>query len=317
MKTNKTNFRIFVSAFIFSLSFILASCEKVVEFDIDETERAIVVNALPNTDSLLFVNITYSRFFLDNGPFEAVTNASVTVDVNGIPYTSTQRDGANYLFSYRSTAGDTLTLHVNIPGHESITGTTIIPPLPDMPTPVAEIDTLQPIDSGDILISLSDPSEMENYYYIYLTERDSGIQWNMFERKWDTIDTVIHPYFNCLNHEITNADVNVSEGMMDYFNSLLFSDRQIDGQTYEIKLSLMMLKDTAEHPLLKEYSLVVESLSPEAFRYIKEVNASQSMTQYFAEPTQIFSNLSSGIGIFAGIARREYPLTFTYKESTE
>ena len=93
----------------------------------------------------------------------------------------------------------------------------------------------------------------------------------MFEKKWDTIDTVIHPYFNCVNEEIIAPTVNSTEGFMKYFNGLLFIDSLIDRQSYEVKLSLMMLKDTAEHPLLREYSLVVESLSPEAFRYTKEV----------------------------------------------
>ncbi len=295
---------------------LLCSCEKVVEFDIEEMERHVVVNALPCTDSALFVNITYSRFFLDNQPFQAVTDATVTVDINGTSVTSSGRDGANYLFGHTVTAGDTMTVHVNVPGHDEIVGGTRIPALPTMLPPVAEIDTLMPISMGNVTFTLDDPVG-NNYYYTYILERDSGTQWNLWESKWDTIDTVKHAYFNCLNHEITNTEVNSVIGMMDYFSELLFTDRDIDGQSYEITLSLPMFKDTAEHPLLKEYTLVVESLSKEAHQYIKETLAANGMESYFAEPTRIYSNLSSKIGIFAGIARREYPLTFTYKEAEE
>lgn len=295
------------------LSVILASCEKVVEFDMGDIEPHIVVNALPCTDSMLFVNVTYSRFFLDNTPFRPVTDANVTVDVGGTTYTSTSRDGANYLFAYQATAGDTLTLHVNMDGCEEIIAGTRIPDFPAMQPPLAEIDTLQPISLGNVTFTIDDPAG-KNYYYIYLMERDSGSRWNRWEEKWDTIDTIRHAYFNCLNKEITNPEVNSMEGLMDYFESLLFTDAAIDGQSYEVTLSLTMFKDTAEHPLLREYTLVVESLSPEAHQYMKDVAVSQGMASYFAEPAQIYSNLSNGLGIFAAIAHREYALTFTYKE---
>ena len=296
---------------------MLCSCEKVMEFDIEESDRMVVVNALPSTDSLLFVNITYSRFFLDNQPFTAVTDATVSIDVNGTTMASTGRDGANYLFGYTATVGDTLTLHVSTPGRPDIIGGTRVVPLPDMLPPLAEIDTLQPITAGEITFTLTDPAEMTNYYYIYLEERDSGTRWNVWKEKWDTIDTVRHPIFTCLNTEITNTEVNAIEGFMDYFTELLFTDRDIDGQSYETTLSLMMLKDTAEHPLQREYTLIVEALSPEAYAYTKEVMAARGMASYFAEPARVYSNLSSGIGIFAAIARRQYPLTFTYKEAEE
>ncbi|MBQ6955167.1 MAG: DUF4249 domain-containing protein [Bacteroidales bacterium] len=294
-----------------------ASCEKVLEFDIEDSDRHVVINALPCTDSLFFANITYSRFFLDNQPFAPVTNATVTLDVNGTIYSPTSRDGANHLFAYRPTAGDTLTLHVDIPGHGSIYGGTRQPALPDMQPPLAELDTLMPFNTAEISFTLNDP-QGRDYYYVYLTERDSGVQWNTFEKKWDTIDTVINPYFNCVNAEIIDPAVNSVEGFMKYFNRLLFVDSLIDGRSYDVELSLMMLKDTAEHPLLREYSLVVESLSPEAYRYTKEVLASQGMASYFAEPSSIYSNIrGEALGIIAGIARRHYPLTFVYKQPEE
>lgn len=296
-------------------SVAIQSCEKVVEFDVEDLQQSVVVNALPCTDSLFFVNITYSRFFLDNKDFTPVDNATVTLDINGTSTSFTSRDGANYYFGYNATAGDTLTLSVDVPGHPTITGGTRVPALPNMTSPLAELDTLLPFNTAEISFTLTDPIG-ENYYYIYVMERDSGSRWNDWDKVWDTIDTVRHAYFNCINKEITNPEVNSAEGLMDYFTKLLFTDKNIEGASTEVLLSIMMLKDTAEHPMLHEYTLVVESLSPEAFRYTKDVLNSQGAASYFAEPARIYSNLSSQIGIFAGIARRQYPLTFTYKEPT-
>lgn len=296
---------------------LLFSCEEVMEFDIDEGERLVVVNALPCTDSLLFVNVTYSRFFLDNQPFPAVDDATVSVEVNGTTLSPTGRDGANFLFNYQATAGDRLTLHVSVPGHDEVSGSTVVPPLPDMTDPVAEIDTLQPITAGDILFTLTDPVELKNYYYIYILERDSGSRWNQWETKWDTIDTVIFAYLNCMDLQLTDPAVNRSEGLFGYFDRLLLSDSLINGEAHEVKITLPMLKDTAEHPLLRQYTLVVESLSEEAFHYIYAVTKAQSMTQMFAEPERIYTNLTGGLGIFAGIAKRVYRLEFVYKEQDD
>lgn len=304
-----------ISYFVIAILLLLTSCEKVLDFDVDELEPLVVVNSLPCTDSQLFVSVTRSRFFLDNSPFPPAEGVTLELQVFGGPTLfPTHHDSAYHFFNYIAQPGDSLTLRVNVPGRDPIVGSTRIVPLPDMQPPSALIDTLQPIPLGDIAFTLTDPADTRNYYYIYVMERDSGSRWNRWEAKWDTIDTVRHAYFNCLNFQVTDPSVNLSAGMMGYFNELFFIDSLIDGQATDITVSLLMFKDTAEHPLLKEYTLVVESLSPDAFRYIKEVKAKQSATSYFAEPTRAFSNLSSGIGIFASVARRLYPLTFGYKE---
>lgn len=297
--------------------FLFGGCEEVMEFDIEEGERHVVVNALPCTDSVLFVNVTYSRFFLDNQSFLPVTGATVTVDVNGVSIASTTQEGANWMFGYTATAGDLLTVHVSVAGREEVSGTTVVPSLPDMTVPVAEIDTLQPISAGEITFSLSDPVEVSNYYYIYVLEHDSGSRWNRWEEKWDTIDTVVYAYFNCLDVQLTDPSVNRTEGLFGYFDRLLLSDSLINGETHEVLISLPMFKDTAENPIRREYTLVVESLSEEAFHYVYAVTKAQSMTQMFAEPERIYTNLTGGLGIFAGIAKRVYRLEFVYKEQED
>ena len=295
---------------------LMPACEKIVEFDVEEMTPMVVVNSLPCTDSGLFVNITYSRFFLDNSTFRAVEDASVSIDVGGRLYYSTGRDGANYLLPYTATAGDTITLHVAVDGRE-ITGGTRIPPLPPIENYSALLDTFQPITSGEIRFTINDHAGTDNYYYIYISERDSGTRWNDWFECWDTIDTTYHCYFNCTDLDLTSPEVSSMEGFMGYFNNLLFTDKRIDGESHEVLMSIMMLKDTAEHPLKREYTLVIQSLSREAYIYREAVMAAGSMASYFAEPARVYSNLSSGIGIFAAFSKREYPITFIYKEPEE
>ncbi len=295
----------------------LTACEEVMEFNIDEGERAIVVNALPCADSTLFVNITYSRFFLDNTQFHPVSDADVKIDINGTLTPCSHYADGNYFFAHTLAGGDTLTLHANIDGHDAIVGGTRVPHLPNMLDFKAQIDTTQPITAGELTFKLVDDATQQNYYYIYVCERDSGTRWNRWELKWDTIDTVSHAYFNCMDLQITAPEVNSSEGFLGYFNTLLFTDSLINGEQHDMLISIMIPKDTAEHPIQRDYTLVVQSLSVEAYRYRKDVLKANGMEQYFAEPSPIYSNLRGALGILGGMSQRVLPLTFTYKETTE
>lgn len=298
---------------------LCTGCEKVVEFEIEDTERDVVVNGLPCTDSMLFVNLTYTRFFLDNREFLPVTNADVSVDVNGVLHTFSSREGANYLFNYYCTEGDTLTVHVNIEGRNEIVGGTRVPALPAIDSLSMILDTTMPfLNSGEVSFVLNDNAMQSNYYYIYITERDSGSRWNEWYHKFDTIDTVYNAYINCMDLSITSSSVNSSEGILGYFNTLLFTDSLINGEEHKISMSIIIPKDTAEHPLQRDYTLVIESLSREAFLYRRAILQATSMSQSFAEPAEIYTNLGRGnLGIFAAIAKRVYPVTFIYKEPEE
>ncbi len=290
---------------------LFCSCEKVLDIGTLSEERFITVNALPCADSQMFVNITYSRFFLDNSDFETVDDVYVVLYSNGVEMISTQQDCANHFFDYTVKEGDSISLLITIAGRNDITGSSHVPFFPDMSVPLTEVDTTQPFTMGDINFTLNDRAGESNYYRIYVDERDSGSRWNRYEERWDTIDTTVHPFFVCLNSEITSSAVNVTEGFMNYYNSLLFSDSLIEGLNYDIKVSLTFLRDTSEHPLLRQYRIVVESLSPEAFKYFRDITSMGGIESFFAEPSAIFNNLSGGaIGIVAGIARREVYVSF-------
>ena len=292
------------------LAFVsLTACEKVVDID-DAIAEALVANGLPSVDSTLFVNVTYTRFFLDNTQFATPADAQVTVDVNGSPLPSDSRVGANFFFPYLVRGGDTLTLHVQLPGHEELIGGTRIPHMPAMDNFRAETDTTQPFTMGDILFTLNDEPGVHNYYYLYVIERDSGMRYDTKLEQWDTIDTVFHTWFSCLDEAFTSPAVTASEGLMGYYNSLLFSDSLFDGTQHEAKVSVFLYQDDSDSLIARSFEFVFQSLSQETFRYRQSVAQAQGMASYFAEQAQIYSNLHGGYGIFGGIATRRFKLQF-------
>jgi hypothetical protein len=65
-----------------------SSCEKVIDFDGEETEPIMVMISFPDSGSPWKVRLTESRFFLSNDTIATIKNADVTTEVNGRPTNS-------------------------------------------------------------------------------------------------------------------------------------------------------------------------------------------------------------------------------------
>lgn len=291
-----------------------ASCERVVELDID-FQSHLVLNAVPVTDSALFANVSYTRYFLDNRQYPAVQGAEASLWANGAVYTSATNSNGNYFFNYVVQPGDSLMLTVRVDGHQPLQAATRVPQRPAVNNLVATIDTAAIIPNLTIKFDLADPAPQRNYYAVTLYQRDSGECWNYYTRALDTVDTLYATYFACYDLRLTSPSVSATEALLaSFYSQLLFSDSLISGTDHSVVLTLFQLPDTSEHPgFIHQYTLRVESLAPDRYRYLSSVAAATSMTSYFAEPAQVYSNVAGGFGIFAGTARTEFKLDPVYK----
>ena len=169
-------------------SFILISCEKEIDLDLDESDQLFVIEAIVH-DSLgdNFVSISKTRPFDDNGPIERVTNAVVQIKdgvggvfnlVQTVPgfYTNTNLEGVS---------GRTYELQVDIAG-EVITATSFL-------NPRIEIDSItyeeEPSFGGPaeekeygILCYFTDPLNVVNFYrmkaFLGEEQQDGFVNWS-------------------------------------------------------------------------------------------------------------------------------------------
>ncbi len=61
-------------------------------------------------------------------------------------------------------------------------------------------------------------------------------------------------------------------------------------------------------PYVHQYTLDVETVSPDRFRYLKDIANATSMLQLLTEPPAVYSNVQGALGIFAANARCRIPL---------
>lgn len=291
----------------------VSSCQKVVEFDVDDLQTHVVLNGVPSVDSTMFVNVSYSRFFLDNSQYLAASGAQVTLWVNGSPMSPNSYRAGNYFFPYTVTAGDSLRVEVLLEGREPVTAATRVPHMPVVDSVAAVLDTNQILPTIGIHCRLHDPVGT-NYYRFFVIERDSGERYNTWTHEVEHIDTMGTIYFSCIDPNLIDAEATSMEGLMGaFFGELMCKDVHFDGETYGLDFGLISFPDTAEHEGFKHwYWLCIESLSADYYNYRTSVSKANGMSSYFAEPEKLYTNVTGGLGILGGKARIKIPLTVTY-----
>ena len=160
--------------------------------------------------------------------------------------------------------------------------------------------------------NIVDHADYADYYSLAVTVRDSGARRNEWTAQIDTVDTVTTTYFILPAREITSSDVCPYIPLGGYlYSQLMFLDRNIDGQSYPVEMFIMKIVDTNEiAPFKHWYTVSAETVTPARWNYMLSVATSSSMTSFFAEQGQPYSNVTldgeTGYGIFAGNARYKY-----------
>lgn len=295
--------------FLILPAFLFASCEDVIEFDTAISESQLVLNGVPSCEKQLTLFFGYSRFFLQESNDNPFPGAEVVVSVNGHDYYPDSVRRCSYYFPYTLQDDDSVSVRINAGGN-IVTAHTHVPRMPKISTPLAWIDTTQVFDLLMTNFDISDHPNYKEYYCVTIQQRDSGSRYNEYFQQFDTIDTIYNTYFVCFDKDLTASDAAASIALGGYFyDKLLTTDKHIDGQDFNTTLMVMLLKDTNEiYPFIHQYTLQFESVTPDRYRYLQDLTNATSLTQYFTEPAPVYSNVEGALGIFAGNARRTFPL---------
>ena len=293
---------------------MLGGCEKVLDIDDSDAHDLMVLNAVPQAGKRAFVNFTSTHFFLDSVAAYPVDGATLTLWVNGNPYSVDSVSRCKYFFGHVLQPLDQLAIDITTP-KGNVHAETYVPRKPAVSGPLV-IGWRSPTFNFFMTpFTMTDSSGYAEYYNLTVTIRDSGLvkepQQNNRQRLKDTVS---HTYFALLNNDdITSYEVtpNAALGGLLY-SGLMFTDKLIDGRTnYPVNLFIPLIKDTneiadAEHTFKHWYTITLESITPARMRYLISVAQTNSMTSFFAEQSQPYTNVSGALGIFGGSAKWSY-----------
>lgn len=297
--------------FILALSFILlASCEKVIDVDPNAVNSKMVLNGIPSVNKDIFVYFAHSRFFLDTSNNHPANDVDMVVTINGTQYRPVKDSNCLYFFDYNVQEGDSLQISISAEGKQ-ITAATRAPRMPQIDLNAAYVNSDTSINLLMVNFTINDPGDYHNLYCFRLTERDSGAYYHPYWEFFDTIDTVYTNMFFCYDDALTASNAAASEMLYGYpvYTQLLTSDANINGTSHNTTLFMMLPRDTNEiQPFIHQYSLTVECVSPERYKYLQTVAAANNMMSLITEPPEVYSNINGALGIFCGTAKQTFPL---------
>lgn len=320
--------------------FILVSCEKDIEFPGETTKPQLVINCLATTDSILSIRITKSKFFLeDEGPFETVSNATVSIKINGTSMTNVvNRDSGLYTCNYIPKPGDLIRIDAKAPGMDDVYSEQEIPGTVE----IVGIDTIRkiydelPMYGGgyytesqylydtvgyyrlhqfDVKLRFKDKPDENNFYRLALKTK-SIYDDSTFYEEYSYFD-----FYDIVSGKSTNNDetdfLDLGNSNNDYN---IFSDELFDGEIYPLKFRFGITKtrmlpgyEENETKIVKDFSNVkklevyveLQSISKSYYLYMKTIS-NYSTDNFFSEPVQIHNNIKGGIGIFGSYTKNVY-----------
>ncbi|MFO7824367.1 MAG: DUF4249 domain-containing protein [Cyclobacterium sp.] len=287
-------FKIFRFLVILAVLFIYSSCETTVDIDIPFEKPQVTVNSILAHNTFPKVRVTYSKHILDNNwEFEPVRDAEVKLIHQGetYPLSFDEATGEHISLDHMIVEGNEYKIEVLVAGYEPVTATEIIPIRVPIKNLVyqgqVQVDSWSSRD--DIQLTFDDPAG-ENYYeisaqyyrtYTY-TDQDGNLVY--YEDNYPLYLEPKNPSYE--------KDFNTD-------GELLIDDKLFDGS--EAKIDLFIDGSYFTEDMDGEVSFTLKAVTRNYYLFHSTYGLQWwNDGDPFAQPVQVYSNISNGIGIVMG-----------------
>lgn len=292
--------------FIPIIALTFAACTKEVKVDIPEHRSSLVISSNTLVNDTFRLQVGKSAAILKYKPNLdlSVPNATVVLYEGDKALGTMNYDNVNGMYTAGNIAeaGKKYTIKVSAPGFNPVEAISEVPSAVKIKSvkryPNARVD-IDGMQQDEIRISFDDPASTEDFYMVSLimpVVEDSFMQ--------------VHSYSTCVNtndpsvESIYNESIDQNTCLSS--DGIFFRDALFNGTTKELRLfvqsnALMPIEDgngTLFYPGIELQHV------PEAyFRYQKSYRfAADNMGNPFAEPTNVYSNVKNGYGIFSVVS---------------
>lgn len=288
--------------YILIVALLMAGCRTEIEYKGEGAEPALYVYALFDSDTLNYVFVGQTSFFLEDRDDSCLDDAEVTLSVNGgtVVRLDYDRDTALYVCDVRFTEGDTLLLRVNHARLGQAEAKAVVPPKIDMTVDDVQFGVEDKIyDSrATLYFSVNDYKKMNNYYFELIPYVSFRAEYYYSDEEiyWDTLTD-----FRCVySYGSDFIAAPESEENVDIWN-MIFGDSEYDFKKFDMKANRVKSVIEFEYSRYLYYcdSLVVDSFYVDMDVYPSDYvefvrqrdKAKYESMNPFVEPTQVQGNV--------------------------
>ena len=293
------NSRIFAIA---ALSIFIASCEKEVIIDVPPHQPKLVILSETYNDDTLRVSVSKSIDVLKYkmGADLSVNNAVVMLQPKGMPALRMNYNEltGHYIADAVATPGTEYQIKVSAAGYGDAVAVAKTPDKILIKSLLRIKDVrldVSGIKQDEIRLTFDDNGSEKNYYLIWL---NAGYVSDSFEN---------YTGVSCVNTSDPSVesiyDESINQNTCIESNGIFLRDDLFNGKTKELRLFVNSDALQPVHiPGIGEVYPTIELLhvSEDHFKYLKSYRfASYNAGNPFAEPTNIYTNVQNGYGIFS------------------
>lgn len=298
---------------IYLLAVLLAACETVVDVKLPPHEAQLVAHSLFVPDSLWRVNVSTTAPTTGFQEPGFVDDATVEIwDGDRHVERLTPIGQGTYTSAANRPAPDkTYTLRVSAPAMGSSEGTSAVP-LAARVTAFNQQNIEE--DTGGnfgrrimrIELTVDDPAGDRNYYGLQVLQHRLVVNSATGE-----VSSLPQTTFTFASNDPALGEADVFDPEKKRYDEAIFSDDLFDGRPHTLDFEIEYTVDLRDTDVKIERSFVVlfMAVSADYFNYWKTAELQNTVGDNpFAEPVRVHSNMTGGLGIFAGYRVQAFPL---------
>lgn len=280
-------------------SILFASCETVVDVNIELEKPLLVVNSVFNKDSVWRVDVNLTRNVLSDRIGSPVTNATVSIvdeqtnELLEVLTFSPINFGGTYRGKLKPEILKNYKVKVDVEGFTSAESIERIPESVSLTKVEVDEDALQSMEAPvPVKIYFTDPQAIINFYQLTVVEKRYQINYTTGDTIW---------YSNPVTMVFEDPALMDEE---EYTNELLLSDRLFNGKDHSISFKIQPYFSDAQI-----ISICFSSISESYYEYQTTSSLQRDVSgDPFAQPVQVFTNIQNGLGVFAAYNQDEWKI---------
>ncbi|MDA3867116.1 MAG: DUF4249 domain-containing protein [Salinivirgaceae bacterium] len=278
------------------------SCEKEIPLKIDNVEQKVVLNSLVYSDSIMRVALSTSAVLGSGQKTAPIANAQIKLYVNGTFQEELQERYSGLYLSEQPLMANT-DYHVEVISEKgNVSATTSIPAV----TQSVSIDSANAIN---VILDSYMGSEQVCQVWVSFINPPGDNNYLLRVKAFDSIyNDYYYPagmfYFD-VDHMATSSEIG-GEILINTYPYLRLPDDDLTPGKNTFKFGFRPNNYNGSN----EYYLEFCSLNEAFYSYITSIEVYETVQyDFFAEPMNVFSNISGGLGVFAGASciQAEFP----------
>lgn len=342
--------RVLITTLSIILIFLTTNCEKyVTNFEFDEKNPKLVLNAILQPDSIIKINISTSQIFNPPTSAKNINNANISLYEDETPLGKPTSVGGGFYIvaNHYPNPGSTYRVEASVEGYEPVNAETTVPPIVhftaashgSVEKPIQDCIGCEPELRAEFSLTLN-PDTKTQLFGTSVMLNKAMIEYDY--ESWECIETektlddgsiliydscyysiadTVEYYDDYPDFYTNNRAVKFTKSWREYYISyeeyenegtkVYYSTKNQPSGAFQLNLTVPYWAMNGDE--VDKITFWVDAYDEALFQFMYSLAQAEEVDgDPFAEKVQIYSNVNNGLGIFGSVSSSSVTLDFDF-----